>query len=122
MSRCVTCAIVSVVAWVSLKRGGSGLCGMRQLALRNVAVMIEPLLASKNFCNLADVLKYPPSMYCFLCSTLLTQRTPFLKQFASLQVLKFSATVGSFRSFFKTAGSKEIIELLLKQSYGGMWF
>ena len=22
--RCVTCAIVSVVAWVSLKRGGSG--------------------------------------------------------------------------------------------------
>ena len=24
-------------------------------------VMIEPLLASKNLCNLADVLKYPPS-------------------------------------------------------------
>ena len=34
LPRCVTCAIVSVVAWVSLKRGGSGLCGMRQLALR----------------------------------------------------------------------------------------
>ena len=34
MPRCVTCAIVSVVAWVSLKRGGSGLRGMRSLALR----------------------------------------------------------------------------------------
>ena len=34
MSRCVTCAIVSVVALVSLRRGGSGLCGTRQLALR----------------------------------------------------------------------------------------
>ena len=34
MPRSVTCAIVSVVAWVSLKRGGSGFCGMRRLALR----------------------------------------------------------------------------------------
>ena len=34
MPRCVTCAIVSVVARVFLKRGGSGLCGMRWLALR----------------------------------------------------------------------------------------
>ena len=29
-------------------------------------VMIEPLLASKNLCNLADVVKYPPSS----CQTL----------------------------------------------------
>ena len=27
--------------------------------------MIEPLLASKNLCNLADVLKYPPSNLSF---------------------------------------------------------
>ena len=61
MPRCVTCAIVSVVARVFLKRGGSGLCGMRWLALRKRGGMIEPLLASKNLCNLADVLKYPRS-------------------------------------------------------------
>ena len=40
-------------------------------------------------------------MYCFLCSTLLIQRAPFLQQFASLQVLKFSAAVGEFSHFFQ---------------------
>ena len=32
MSRCVRCAIVRIVVWVSLKRGGPGLRGMHQLA------------------------------------------------------------------------------------------